>query len=122
MELNLTTSDLGSIAVLHCSGRILAGPSADSLLREAEGLLCQYERLVIDLSTVESIDAGGLGALVRIRVWASIGGQEIVLLNPFKMTALLELVGIHELFEVRYCRQGWTAHFNADSASAAECA
>jgi anti-anti-sigma factor len=103
MELNLTTSDFGSVAILHCSGRIMAGSSADALLHEARELLCRCRRLVLDLSMIESVDAGGLGAFVRLLEWANIGEHEIALLNPSpQLTKLLELVRIRELFEICY--------------------
>ena len=67
-------------AVLRCSGRIVHGDGADELLRAA---MSQEKRhLQIDLSGVESIDAGGLGVLAALEQWAKDGNRTIELLNP----------------------------------------
>jgi anti-anti-sigma factor len=68
------------LAVLRCSGRIVCGEGADNLLRAA---MSQDKRhLQIDLSGVESIDAGGLGVLATLEKWAEAGNRTIELLNP----------------------------------------
>ena len=70
------------VTVLRCSGRIVHGDGADTLVRAA---MSQDSRhLQIDLSGVKAIDAGGLGVLAALEKWAKDGDRTILLTNPSK--------------------------------------
>jgi ABC-type transporter Mla MlaB component len=63
--LTLEVQNHPHVTVLRCSGRIVHGDGADTLLR---AVMSQVKRhLQIDLSGVETIDAGGLGVLAAFR-------------------------------------------------------
>ena len=83
MECQVLTLEIQNhpqLAVLRCSGRILRGDGADELLRAA---MSQDKRhLQIELSGVESIDAGGLGVLAALEQWAKDGDRTLELINP----------------------------------------
>lgn len=83
MECQVLTLEIRNyphLAVVHCSGRIVHGDGADDLLRAA---MSQDKRhLQIDLSRVESIDAGGLGVLAALEKWAQDGNRTLELINP----------------------------------------
>ena len=80
--LTLEIRNYHDLAVLSCSGRIVRGDGADDLLRAA---MSQDQRhLQIDLSGVESIDAGGLGVLAALEKWAKDGKRTLELINPSK--------------------------------------
>ena len=65
--------------VLRCSGRIVHGDGADTLLQAVMEL---PERHVhIDLVNVDAIDASGLGVLVRLEKWANDGNRMLHLTN-----------------------------------------
>jgi anti-sigma B factor antagonist len=80
--LTIDIQDSQEATVLRCSGRIVHGDGADTLLR---AVMSQDKRhLQIDLSQVDSIDAGGLGVLVALAKWAKNGDRTIQLTNPSK--------------------------------------
>lgn len=56
------------LTVLRCSGRIVHGDGAETLL----GAVMRHEghNLQVDLANVETIDASGLGTLVALERWA----------------------------------------------------
>ena len=70
------------VTVLRCSGRIVHGDGADTLLRAV--LSQDRPHLQIDLSRVDTIDAGGLGVLAALEKWAKDGNRTIQLMNPSK--------------------------------------
>jgi anti-sigma B factor antagonist len=80
--LAIDVQDFQEATVLRCSGRIVHGDGADDLLR---AVMSQDKRhLQIDLSKVDTIDAGGLGVLVALEKWANDGNRTIQLTNPSK--------------------------------------
>jgi anti-anti-sigma factor len=98
--LNIRIERTGETAVLHCDGRIVVG-SALSALREA--VLCELGRkvIVLDLSRVERIDAGGLGALVFLHTCVHGLGSELKLMRPSAPVAeLLELTNLTSVFAI----------------------
>jgi ABC-type transporter Mla MlaB component len=66
LMLSLETRIAEDVTVIRCKGRIAYGAEATALSREIAELAPQTRRVVIDLSSVEMIDAAGLGALISI--------------------------------------------------------
>ena len=102
MECQVLTLEIQNhpdFAVLRCSGRIVHGDGADDLLRAA---MAQDKRhLQIDLSGVESIDAGGLGVLAALEQWAKDGNRIIELLNPsIRVREALETTKLSSVLQV----------------------
>jgi len=64
VALNLDVSKSGSVAVVHCRGRIVFGEEADELRRVVLNLLTETPRIVMNLAWVDHIDSCGLGTLV----------------------------------------------------------
>jgi anti-sigma B factor antagonist len=91
--------NLPQLTVLHCSGRIVHGDGAEDLLRAVMSL--NRPHLQIDLSGVETIDAGGLGTLVTLEKWAKDGNRSIHLTNPSKrVRELLETTKLSSVLQV----------------------
>ena len=68
--------------VLLCSGRILHGDGAETLLRT---VMSQDARDVwLDLRGVESIDARGLGTLIAMENWARQENRNLEFVNVSK--------------------------------------
>ena len=63
LRLSLETRVAEDVTVICCKGRIAYGAEAAALSGEFSELAPQTRRVVIDLSSVEMIDAAGLGAL-----------------------------------------------------------
>ena len=69
MSFYIKTEQTGDVVVLQCAGRMVRGETL-SLLKDAVTCLSQLRVLVLDLSEVEMLDAGGLGMLVSLHNWA----------------------------------------------------
>jgi anti-anti-sigma factor len=72
------TSD---VAVVRCTGRIVRGEEVCTL-RNAVVSERDTRIVVLDLSEVESVDAGGLSALVSLHHWTRDRGIQLKLVNP----------------------------------------
>lgn len=72
-------SDNGT-ATLVCSGRIVFGLEAETLRSIAKA---RHEpHLQLDLASVETIDASGLGLLVELQHWAAHENRSLWIANP----------------------------------------
>jgi anti-anti-sigma factor len=91
------------ITLVRCSGRIVQGDGAADLLRAV--MAQESRRIQIDLSRVNSIDAGGLGVLARLARWAKDGERSIQLVNPSKrVRAALESTRLNSVLQVSSIR------------------
>ena len=109
MELQFQVECLQDVAVVNCCGRMVRGAALDQFRRQIE----QLERvrvLVLDVSEVEQLDAGGLGTLLLVRRWATQKSAKLKLVNPpvffrrvldathltsvFEISSLKEAIGI----------------------------
>ena len=105
MDLILRRNE-GEIPVLQCQGRIVYRDEAAALSDKAYKILQEHGRLVLDLSGVENIDSGGLGALVMLQMWAHQGGGELKLCTPTRrVRKLFELTNLHSIFELHPTRE-----------------
>jgi anti-anti-sigma regulatory factor len=96
--LSVRIENSGNLAVLCCSGRIVAGEEAWTLFSTAISL--QNKRVVVlDLTGVTGADARGLGVLVLLRQWAGSAGMKLQVIPSKPVLELLELTGLHSLFE-----------------------
>jgi anti-anti-sigma factor len=87
-------------ALLHCSGRLVAGKEV-SRLREA--VMCQVEKrsVQLDLAGVEGIDAAGLGLLVSLHTLGCVVGFELQVRNPVRrVRKLLELTRLDSVLGI----------------------
>ena len=106
MDLILQRHNDGEIPVLKCQGRIVYRDEAAVLSNKAYEILQKHGRLILDLSGVENIDSGGLGALVMLQMWASQGGGELKMCTPTRrVRKLLELTNLHSVFELHSTRE-----------------
>ncbi|HZR56371.1 MAG TPA: STAS domain-containing protein [Terriglobales bacterium] len=79
--LELRSEKSGNVVVVRCAGRIVHGPEADSL--RSVVLSAENARIVVlDLSELESIDAGGLAELVLLHLWTRAHNTQLQLVNP----------------------------------------
>jgi anti-anti-sigma factor len=106
VDLTLQRHNDGEIPVLKCRGRIVYRDEAAVLANNAYEILQKHGRLVLDLSGVENIDSGGLGALVMLQMWASQGGGELKMCTPTRrVRRLLELTNLHSILELHTTRE-----------------
>src|SRR5579864_7592117 len=98
--LNIRIERSGDTAVLHCDGQILVGNSL-SALRDA--VLCEMDKrsIVLDLSCVKRIDAGGLGMLVFLHTCTHGLGSELRLVRPSAHVAqVLEITNLASVLTI----------------------
>ena len=70
----------GDVVIIKCAGRIVRGQEAalqDAVLREKPARI-----LVLDLSEVDMVDAGGLNLLLCLHGWAMCTRTRLKLVNP----------------------------------------
>jgi len=100
MELQFQVESLQDVVVVNCAGRMVRGAALDQFRRRIE----QLERvrvLVLDVSEVEQLDAGGLGTLLLLRRWATQKSARMKLVNPpVFFRRLLEATHLAALFEI----------------------
>ncbi len=101
MRLSLETRVAEDVTVICCKGRIAYGAEAAALSGEFSELGPQTRRVVIDLSSVEMIDAAGLGALISVALTAQASQCSVKLAAPGNLILeLLELTKLTSVFEV----------------------
>jgi anti-anti-sigma factor len=79
--LNIDVEQNGEVAVVHCSGRLVRGIEVSSL-RNAVVSQQSTRLVIVDLSKVDFMDAGGLNALVSLYHWTRDHGVQLKLANP----------------------------------------
>ena len=90
---------VGSMVVLHVSGRITLG-DGEGLLKEAVSSLLKQgcANLLLNMAEVSYVDSSGLGALVGSSLAAKRQGGAVKLLNPSKR--LHDLLSMSRLLQV----------------------
>jgi anti-anti-sigma factor len=100
MELQFQIECSQDVAVVNCSGRMVRGAVLDEFRRRIE----QLERirvLVLDVSEVAQLDAGGLGTLLLVRRWAMQKSAKMKLVNPpVFFRRMLEATHLTSVFEI----------------------
>jgi anti-anti-sigma factor len=79
--LTIDVEKTGDVAVVRCNGRIVRGEEVCTL-RSAVVSEKSSRIVVLDLSEVESLDAGGLTTLLSLHQWARNRGVQLKLVNP----------------------------------------
>jgi anti-anti-sigma factor len=97
--LGVMSENLGNTVIFRCSGRIVAGEEAWTLYNT---VISQQDKraIVLDLTAVSRIDAGGLGVLLALRQWARVGGVKLQLIPSKAVQELLDVAQLGSLFEI----------------------
>lgn len=100
MTLQYQIECLHDVAVVGCSGRMVRGAALDEFRSRIERL-GGLRVLVLDLSAVEQIDAGGLGTMLTLRRWALQKSVRIKLVDPAPFVRrVLEATHLASVFEI----------------------
>jgi anti-anti-sigma factor len=90
----------GTLAVVRLKGRIVRGQEVDAL-RSAVTAEKQSRIIVLDLTDVHSLDAGGLNSLVSLHTWAGGRGVQLKLANPSPFVhKMLKRTQLDRLFDI----------------------
>lgn len=95
MSLKVTSRFCGTVCILQCSGRIMAGQESLNLETELETVEQEFDCVILDLSEVTRMDSMGLGMLVRHAYRLNTRGGCIRLVAPQPFVA--HLLGITKL-------------------------
>ena len=96
MSLYIKSEQIENVAVLRCAGKIVRAEALDLLKTAVTGLT--QPRIIVELSEVEMLDAGGLGMLVFLPCWTRDNGIQLTLRNP--STFVREMLGRTHLTSV----------------------
>jgi anti-anti-sigma factor len=100
MELRYQVECQHGVAIVRCSGRLVRGKALDDLRRGIEALH-HLRVLVLDLSEIEQLDAGGLGSLLLFRRWTRSNNIQMKLVNPSPfLLRVLEATRLTSVFDV----------------------
>lgn len=100
MELQYQVERIEDVAVVQCSGRMVRSAALDEFRRQIEQL-DRLRVLVLDLSELHQIDAGGLGTLILVRRRALQNGARLKLVEPpVFVRRLLEATHLISVFEI----------------------
>jgi len=100
MELRYQVERIEDVAVVRCSGRMVRGAALDEFRRRLEQL-DRLRVLVLDLSEVQQLDAGGLGTLLLVRRAMAQNSTRLKLVDPpLFFRRLLEATHLTSVFEI----------------------
>jgi len=98
----LTTRRVGKVTVVHATGRITAGESAESF-REAIRALASsgQKKLLVNLADISYMDSCGIGELISgYTTLANQGGAMKLLKLSKRVNDLLQSTKLYSVFEV----------------------
>ena len=97
--LKVHAKKLGTVAILCLQGRIVRGETA--ALRNAVQAQSSVGTVILDLTRVTAIDAGGLGVMLQLREQAQEKGIDLKLMNVTKLVnRVLEITRLNSVFQV----------------------
>jgi anti-anti-sigma factor len=97
--LKVHAKKLGTVAILCLQGRIVRGETA--ALRNAVQAQSSVGAVILDLTRVTTIDAGGLGVMLQLREQAQAKGIDLKLMNVTKLVnRVLEITRLNSVFQV----------------------
>jgi anti-sigma B factor antagonist len=102
LQLALETREAGKVAVVRCTGRIVAGPEEELLGAHICSLMSLRNQIVLNLGGVEFVDSSGLGVMVRSVTTARQMRGDIKLCGvPETITKVLKLTHLDQLFDLQ---------------------
>jgi anti-sigma B factor antagonist len=101
MQLQLSTRTLDGVLIVDCAGRIVFGEESAHLRDLVKKLILENNRLVLNLSSVNYIDSGGLGTLVALYTTARNAGGYIKLAHLTQRVGdLLQVTKLVTIFDI----------------------
>src|SRR5580693_7010072 len=76
------TIEVDDTVIVHCTGRLVRSNAAYHLRNVVQSTAEGCQHLILDLSGVETIEAGGLGMLAFLHRWTQEKGIQLKLLRP----------------------------------------
>lgn len=113
--MNITTSHIGSVAVLRVDEPRLTYPALPDFASAAADLIGAGERkLVIDISSIGYVDSAAIGCLMDLYRQATAAGGTLKLAGVQKrVETMLTMTGAHNFLEVHADQAAALASFGA---------
>ena len=97
--LNVHAKNLGNVAVLSLQGQVVYGET--EVLRNAVQAVAGVSTLKLDFTRVTTIDAGGLGTMLKLREQAESRGIRFELMNLSKqILRVFEITRLNCVFRI----------------------
>jgi anti-sigma B factor antagonist len=120
MLLSLDTRQVGSVTIVRCQGRIVAGKESESLRLHISGLLQDRRAIVLHLGDVGFVDSSGLGTMVRAHASTRQVRGDLKLCNvPDHFRKVLEMTRLTSVFDLHESEEMALAAFYQPAISAA---
>ncbi len=101
LKLSLEVRNCGDVIVVHCQGRIVYRDEALLLTQIVSEFLHDGNKVVLDLSGVNSIDSAGIGELVLLHTRANGQKAEMKYASPSPLVReLLGLTNVDSVLEI----------------------
>lgn len=111
MRLTLNTREVGRVMIVRCTGRIVAGPEAESLGAHLENLLRERKAVVLHLGEVDFLDSSGPGTMVRSLTSARRLHDLKLCKVPESIHKVLKMTHLNKLFDTHDSEEGAIAEF-----------
>ena len=97
--LEVQAKKLETVAILCLQGQVVIGET--EILRNAVRSTSNVSAIILDLTGVTAVDAGGLGVMLELRALAESRGIRFELMNVNKWVArVLEIVRLDTVFRI----------------------
>jgi anti-anti-sigma factor len=97
--LKVHAKKLGTVAVLGLHGRIINGET--EILRNAVRSVSGATAIILDLKSVTTVDAHGLGVLLDLRQQTTANGMRFKLMNiSYPLNRVFEITKLNSVFEI----------------------
>ena len=101
---NIDVEKTSDVAIVRCMGRLVRG-AAVSTLKSVVVSEKSTRMILLDLSEIEALDAGGVNALVGLHHWALTRGIKVKIVDPSRF--VLEMMSsfhLDRVFEISSLR------------------
>src|SRR5450631_4075034 len=101
MSLAVESRHCGSVYVVRCAGRVIAGQESTLLEEALKRGLREFNRLVLNVTDVNYVDSSGMGLMVRFLWHARTRGGDLRLAGPTPFVVkLLEITKLSAVFSI----------------------
>jgi anti-sigma B factor antagonist len=118
MSLALESRHCGSVYVIRCAGRVIAGQESVLLEEALKRGLSEFNLLVLNVGDVNYVDSSGMGLMVRFLWHARTRGGDLRLSGPTPfVTKLLEITKLSAVFRIYADEEAAIVSFLKEGAS-----
>src|SRR5664279_1729476 len=118
MSLALESRHCGSVYVVRCAGRLVAGQESALLEEALKRGLREFNRVVLNVTEVNYVDSSGMGLMVRFLWHARTRGGDLRLSGPTPfVTKLLEVTKLSAVLRIYADEESAIVSFLKEGAS-----